>query len=213
MPESPYNQDDLEYQSDADHVRERYRMYIGDVEAEHTANCLIRDAFCLAIDQILANTCSLIRVTFTPAGAASIDHDGTSPGIEPENLYDGKSETEMIVSVMRFCQRRAAHEYVAENVCRNSFPVVNFLSEHFRIDNFHPTGHWSQTYARGVPTELFHRVGACNRSGVCVEFKPDQSIFRNTQFDAADIIVWFKQLPIDHSKFAIKWVDQRRFAR
>ena len=209
MLESSYNRDDLEHISDADHVRERYRMYIGDVDTEQTANCLMRDAFCLAIDQIIAKTCSHVRVTFTPTGAASIDHDGTPPGVEPENRYDGKSETEMIVSVMRFCQRRAAHEYVAENVCRNSFPVVNFLSEHFRIDNFHPTGHWSQAYARGIPNESFHRVGACGRSGVSVEFKPDQSIFGNTQFDAADMIDWFKQLPIDHSKFAIEWADQR----
>lgn len=212
MPESSYSSDDLEHLSDVDHVRERYRMYIGDVEAQQTANCLMRDAFCLAIDQIIAGTCSRVRVTFTPTGAVSIDHNGASPGVELEDRYGDKSETERIVSVMRFCQRRAAHEYVAAHVCRYSFPIVNFLSSHFRIDNFHPMGHWSQTYACGVPTEPFHRVGPCDRSGVSVEFQPDQAIFGASQFDVADMKDWFTQLPIDHSKVAVEWIDQRRSA-
>ncbi len=198
---------ELQHISDADHVRSRYRMYIGDVEAIQTPNCLLRDAFCLAIDQVLAKTCSRIRVEFTSSGTATLDHDGVSPGVHPENRFDGKSETEMIVSTLRFCQHRAAHEYVAEQICRNSFSVVNFLSDYFRVDNYHSSGHWSQSYARGVPTEPFHRIGACERSGMTIEFRPDQTMFSNARFDVDDMVKWFSELPLDHSAFTIEWLD------
>ncbi len=212
MPKPPYNPSELQHISDAEHVRERYRMYLGDIDAAQTPNCLLREAFCLTLDQILAKTCSKVCVTFTPCGTVAIDHNGQSPGVAPEDQFDGKSETEMIVSVLRFCQKRAAHEYVAEHICRNSFPVVNFLSETFRIDCYHATGHWSQCYARGIPTEQIHRVDACARTGVKIEFRPDQAMFGKPRFDLHEMVAWFSQLPLDHSSFAIEWIDNRGIA-
>ena len=210
MPNRSYEDPfELQHISDADHVRERYRMYIGDVESSQTPNCLLRDAFCLAIDQLLAKTCSRIRVEFTLSGTATVDHNGIPSGVYPEDRFDGKSETEMIVSTLRFCQRRAAHEYVTDHVCRNSFPVVNFLSDYFRIDNYHSTGHWSQSYVRGIPKESFHRVDACDRSGMTIEFRPDHAMFGNTTFDLHEMVEWFNGLPLDHSAFTIEWIDKR----
>ncbi|MEM7315852.1 MAG: hypothetical protein AAF497_22180, partial [Planctomycetota bacterium] len=80
MPDS-YESDELRHITDLQHVRERPAIYFGDLDARTIPNCLAREAYCLAIDQIIANTCTRMTTDFAADGFASVTHNGTPLGV------------------------------------------------------------------------------------------------------------------------------------
>lgn len=191
--------------SDAEHVRQRPRMYLGDIDFAQSGNCLARESLCLAIDQVARQTCRTLTVQHHRDGRLVHLHDGEPLGVDPQTRHHGKSECELVAEALWMCQLRAKSEWVSADVCKVSLPTVNFLSAFFRLDSFHPSGHYSVKYARGVSETGLQRLGDCSKSGVRIEFRLDHTILGKTSFDLDSLREWFEGLPLPHSHVDVTW--------
>ncbi len=208
MPDS-YEHNELRHITDLQHVRERPAMYFGDLDAPSIPNCLAREAFCLAIDQIVARTCSQMTTEFAADGFVSVAHNGTPLGVDMDSRFPNMSEMQAVAEVMSFCADRAGSEYVHSNVCKNGMTALNALSERFELHNYRDGRHYILAYDFGEREAPLQSVGPTSYCGVTVRFKPDGNMVRHTRFDAVQLQKWFAALPIDCSGVAIKWNDIR----
>lgn len=208
MPDS-FEHNELRHITDLQHVRERPAMYFGDLDAPSIPNCLAREAFCLAIDQIVAKTCSRMTTEFAADGFVSVAHNGTPLGVDLDFRFPNMSEMQAVAEIMRFCADRAGSDYVHSNVCKNGLTALNALCERFELHNYHDGRHYVLAYNFGELEAPFRSVGQTSYRGVTVRFKPDGNMVRHTRVDVVQLQKWFASIPIDCSGVAIKWNDIR----
>jgi DNA gyrase subunit B len=209
MMRDSYEPNELRHITDLQHVRERPAMYFGDLDAPTIPNCLAREAFCLAIDQIVAHTCTRITVDFAADGSASVTHDGTPLGVENDSRFPGMSEMQAVAEIMGFCADHAASDYVHSNVCKNGMTALNALCERFELNNYRDGVHCLLVYNFGERESELQSIGPTVNRGVTVRLKPDGNMVRHTRFDAVQLQQWFTSIPIDTSGVEIKWNDLR----
>ena len=201
--------DELRHITDFQHVRERPAMYFGDLDAPTIPNCLAREAYCFAIDQIVAGACTCLTTSFTADGFASVTHNGMPLGVAPDPRFPEMSEMQVVAEILGFCAERAASEYVHSNVCKNGMTALNALCERFELHNYHNGKHYLLAYNCGERESSLQTVGPTDACGVTVRFKPDGGMFRPARFDAQQLQQWFMSIPIDTSKVDINWIDHR----
>lgn len=204
-----YESEDLKPITDLQQVRARPQIYFGDLSLPTVPNCLAKEAYCLAIDNIVAKTCTHICSEFTGDGFASVSHNGTSLGVEPEERFLGRSEMEAIAELMKFCAEHAASEYVHSSVCKNGMTALNALSERYELHNYHGGQHYLVAYERGVRISPVRSVGHTKLRGVKVLFGPDASMIEHSRFDVEQLKKWFESIPIDTDGVEISWLDSR----
>lgn len=208
MPDS-YKHDELLHLSDLRHARERPEMYFGDLDDPRIPNCMAREAFCLAIDQIVSKSCSQMTTEFTSDGFASVSHNGTPLSVVNDARFPNMSEMQAVAEIMGFCADHASSSYVQSSVCKNGMTALNALCERFELHNYHDGVHYLLTYNRGERESSLQSLGPTDACGVTVRFKPDGSMVRHTRFDAQQLHQWFMSIPIDSSGVEIEWNDQR----
>ena len=201
--------DELEHITDLQHVRERPAMYFGDLDAPTIPNCLAREAYCLAIDQIVAGTCTQLTTDITSDGFASVAHNGTALGIEPESRFPDMSEMQVVAELIGFCADRAASEYVHSHVCKNGMTALNALCERFELHNFTDGSHYLLAYNCGEREMTLQYLGSTTETGVSIRFKPDRKMVTYTQFDLVELAQWFSSIPIETDNVDIQWNDHR----
>lgn len=208
MPDS-HESDELRHITDLQHVRKRPAMYFGDLDASTIPNCLAREAYCLAIDQIVAESCNQMTTEFTTDGFASVTHDGTPLGVVDDARFPNMSEMQAVAEIMGFCADHAASEYVHSNVCKNGMTALNALCERFELHNYRDGRHYLLAYNFGERESSLQSVGPTDACGVTVRFKPDSGMVRHTEFNPQHLQQWFMSVPIDTSGVAINWNDRR----
>ena len=109
-----------------------------------------------------------------------------------------------ISPALRFYQLRAESELVSQDICAVSLPVLHFLSQQFRMDNYHKAGHPSVAYTRGKMNADFHESATRSNLG------QDRSQFgclnlRATTFDLSALRDRFDGLPMDVEYDEIAW--------
>jgi len=201
--------DELEHITDLQHVRERPAMYFGDLGAPTIPNCLAREAYCLAIDQIVAGTCTRLTTDFTSDGFASVTHNGKPLSVETESRFPGMSEMQVVAELMGFCAELAASEYVHSNVCKNGMTALNGLCERFELHNYCNGSHYLLAYAFGERVSPIQLLGVTANTGVTIRFKPDRTLVKHTEFDAVALQRWFASIPIDTASVEFQWNDTR----
>lgn len=200
--------DKLEPMSDLEHVRRRVDMYFN-LAAPLVANCMARESYCLAIDQIVASHCTQVITEAGPDKFLSVTHEGDTLGILEEPRFDGLSEMQAVAEQMRFCADRAASEYVHAHVCTNGMTALNACCERFELHNYHNNRHYVLAYDRGIRSNEIQDLGPCLQRGVGMRFKLDDTIVGIRDFDLGELQQWFASLPIDVSKTEVAWLDRR----
>jgi len=208
MPDS-YRPDELKHITDLEQVRERPKLYFGNLDAPTIPNCLARESFCLAIDQIVADSCTRMTTDFTSDGFVSVTHNGTPLGIENDSRFPDMSEMQAVAEIMGFCAEHAASDYVHSNVCKTGMTALNALCERFELHNYRDGKHYLLAYNRGERVSTMQPFGPTDSCGVTVRFKPDDRMVRHTKFDAPRLQQWFASIPIDTSRVEIQLNDHR----
>ena len=203
-----YDPDDLQRISDIQNVRERPAMYLGDLHALTASNCLAREAYCLAIDEIVAGTCTQLTTEFTSDGFACVTHNGTALGVEPGWKLE-MSQMQVVAELIGFCAKMAASDYVHTHVCKNGMTVLNALCERFELHNYNAGIHYLLSYDSGERTSPLQDLGATAKKGVSIRFKPDPTMITHTVFNAPALQKWFSTIPITTSNVNIEWNDHR----
>ena len=196
--------DKIERNTDLEAVRRRPGMYFN-LESPLVANCLAREAYCLAIDQIAAGNCTRLTSEFSPDGFATVTHNGESLGVDVDTGMHGSSTMLFVAERLAFCAEHAASAYVNTHVCKNGMTALNACCERFEFNNFHQNTHYRLTYDHGKRIADIENLGECTNRGVMIRFKPDATIIPPVEFDVDELKRWFATIPVDQSNVNIEW--------
>ena len=161
-------------------VRQRPGMFIGDTGVRGLHH-LVYEVVDNSIDEAMAGHAKLIQVRLHADGSCSVQDDGR--GI-PVGLHkeEGKSALEVVLCTLHAGGKFDNKSYsVSAGLHGVGVSAVNALSEWLEA-TIHRDGHeWFLKTERGIPVKPTEQRAASTKRGTKIHFKPDATIFRDTQ--------------------------------
>ena len=174
-------------------VRKRPGMYIGTTSIRGLHH-LVYEIVDNSIDEALAGECNEIRITLYPDGSVSVKDDGRGiPSGMNEKL--GIPTLEVVYTVLHAGGKFGGEGYkIAGGLHGVGASVVNALSEWVEVENCREGQKFSERFERGAVARPFKCEGSSEgRHGVYVRFKPDPTIFEETEFDYETLLTRMRE--------------------
>jgi DNA gyrase subunit B len=203
-----YTPENVKYLKDADHIRSRPGMYIGDTGSRglhHLAYELVYNS----VDEALAGYCRNIHVTLHVDNSCSVSDDGRGIPVEihPEI---GKSTLEAIFTMVGVGGKFDHGVYkVSLGLHGMGAKAVTALSEWVEAQVQRGERTYLQEYERGKATTEVKDVGASKRTGTRITFKPDPLVFHDVHFDYDTLEARLRELAFLNKGLVLKLTDER----
>src|SRR5215216_3864701 len=186
IPRSSYRTEDIQVLEGLEPVRKRPAMYIGGVDTKglhHLAWEIVDNA----VDEYINGYADHIHVTLHKSGCAlSVVDNGRGIPVDIHPKHK-KSGLELVLTVLhaggKFGQDGSGYLH-SGGLHGVGASVVNALSKKLVATVKRDGYEYRQTYARGVPLAKIEKVGPFRGHGTGIYFEPDDTIFKNTRFDA-----------------------------
>lgn len=208
--ESSYESGNVNILRDAEHIRERPGMYIGDTTTKGLHH-LIYELVYNSVDEALAGYCKNIHVTIHVDGSLSVSDDGR--GIPVENHPKvGKSTLEVVLTTVGAGAKFDKRTYkTSAGLHGIGAKAVTALAEWSEAEVRRNGKVYHQEYERGYATSEVKEIGVApnNRTGTKVSFKPDSTIFKDATFDYDTLEDRLRELAFLNKGLAIKLTDER----
>lgn len=173
-------------------VRKRPGMYIGSTSAAGLHH-LIWEVVDNGIDEAMAGYATEIIVTLLPDGMVQVEDNGR--GI-PVGLHKatGLSALETVLTKLHAGGKFGDGAYkVSGGLHGVGVSVVNALSTYLKAE-VHQNGKvWVQEFSIGVPKDKIKNTGKTDKTGTIITFKPDDTIFTETEFSWGKILDRLRQ--------------------
>jgi len=183
-------------------IRMRPQMYVGDVQDPATITTLLQEATCLALDNVVTECASCMRINLNSDGSASIRDDG--PGLDFQTGKHGHSAVDDVFTRLYACREGKKEKLHSQEVCGVGIVVTNALSEWLTYEATHDGCLWRQEYEAGVAKGGIQDLGPTNETFQEVRFKPDERIFGTHQVSSSMFIQWFQELSIPLGQTSIE---------
>ena len=181
-----YDADDITILEGLEPVRKRPGMYIGGVGKEGLHH-LVWEVVDNAVDEAIAGFASTIQVCLEADGqTVSVEDNGRGIPVakHPKDKL-GRSTLEVIYTQLHAGGKFEQGAYrTAGGLHGVGASVVNALSTTLWVRVKREGKTWEQTFRRGKPRGPVQAIGDARGTGTYVRFRPDDTIFPNTKFDA-----------------------------
>ncbi|BFD24895.1 MAG: DNA topoisomerase (ATP-hydrolyzing) subunit B [Candidatus Parcubacteria bacterium] len=203
-----YGADAITVLEGLDPVRKRPGMYIGSTSATGLHH-LIWEVVDNCIDEAMAGFAEQITVTLTKDGLVSVADDGR--GIPVEKMKaTGISALETVLTKLHAGGKFGGGGYkVSGGLHGVGVSVVNALSSYLRAEVRRDGQLWVQEYNIGKPKGPAKAVAKDNGSGTTISFKPDPTIFTETEFNWGKILDRLRQQTYLTKGVTINIIDER----
>jgi DNA gyrase subunit B len=208
QPTSTYDESKVQVLEGTEHVRKRPSMYIGDTGLRGLHH-IVYEVVDNAIDEAMAGACQNIAVLIYADGSVSVEDDGRGfpVGIKPEY---GMSALELCLTRLGAGAKFDRDSYkVSGGLHGVGVSVVNALSEWLRARTQRDGKTWVMSFQRGKTTGPLEVVGAADRTGTVIRFKPDRDIFREVDFHYDILARRLRELAYLNSGLTISLSDER----
>ena len=206
-----YNASMIKSLDDVEHVRTRPGMYIGGYNPRGLHH-LVYEIVDNSIDEALAGYAKHVEVRINPDGSCTVVDDGR--GIPVDTHPDtGKPAVEMVFDSLA---TGGKFEHDDESAYKTSgglhgvgASVVNFVSEWLEVEVSRNGQVFHLEFERGRKSGEMKVVGRTNRTGTKVTFKPDGTLFTETEFQHATLAQRLRELAYLNSGVEIIFTDER----
>ena len=189
-------------------VRVRPSMYIGDT-GERGLHHLVYEVVDNSIDEALAGFASEIKVTICPDNSITVEDDGR--GI-PVDMHEGehKPAVEVVLTVLHAGGKFDHNSYkVSGGLHGVGVSCVNALSDWLNVEVCRDGKRYAIGFERGITTRPLEEIGAADRRGTKVSFKPDGTIFHTTVYVWQTLANRLRELAFLNRGIRISLKDER----
>ena len=191
-------------------VRRRPGMYVGgtDIRALHH---LIYEVVDNSIDEALAGTCDLIRITIHADNTVSVEDNGRGIPVDTHPT-EKVSALQVVMTKLHAGGKFGGGGYkVSGGLHGVGVSAVNALSDVCEVTVKRDGKSWYQQYKRGVPQAPVKAVGKWDgKTGTTVKFMRDTTIFKeDNEYKFETLVQRFREMAFVTKGVTIQLVDER----
>ncbi len=204
-----YTGESVRVLQNADHIRERPGMYIGDTSAKGLHH-LVYELVHNSVDEALAGYCKNIHAIIHLDGSLSVADDGR--GI-PVDLHPKLQRPTLEIVLTTFGSGAKFDKgiyKVSAGLHGIGAKAVTALSEWTEARVYRDGRVYTQEYERGLPSTEVKDIGpGGNRHGTTIQFMPDPEIFNDATFDYDTLEPRLRELAFLNKGLAFRLTDER----
>ncbi len=190
-------------------VRKRPAMYIGDV-GEKGLHHLVYEVVDNSIDEALAGYCTDIKVVIAEDNSIEVHDNGRGIPVDYHEK-EGKSALEVVLTVLHAGGKFDKGSYkVSGGLHGVGVSCVNALSTYLRAEVHRDGTCYSMEFSKGIPTSELKNLGATDRRGTSVFFKPDNSIFTVGEYQFKILSDRLRELAFLNAGIRLSLEDRRQ---
>ncbi len=188
-------------------VRRRPAMYVGSTDEEGLHH-LVFELVDNAIDESLAGFCTTLEVSLHQDGSCSVTDDGRGIPVAPHPIT-GRPASEVVLTTLHAGAKFSGASYSRSGGTHGvGVSCVNALSEWLQTDIWRDGRHHRQGFSRGEPTGALAVLGATERRGTRIHFKPDDTIFGDARLSMSRLERRLEVLAFMHPGVIIALSDE-----
>ena len=207
-----YSADNIQILEGLEAVRKRPAMYIGDVGVKGLHH-LVYEVVDNSIDEAMGGYCDSIKVYIEEGGAVTVEDNGR--GI-PTSMHtkEKKSALEVVMTVLHAGGKFDKDTYkVSGGLHGVGVSCVNALSSDLSAIVHRDGKIYQQEYKIGKPQYDVKEIGTTDVTGTIVTFKPDASIFENTEYSYETLSARMRELAFLNKGITITIEDRRESSK
>ncbi|MFP4480121.1 MAG: DNA topoisomerase (ATP-hydrolyzing) subunit B [Desulfohalobiaceae bacterium] len=208
MQSNTYNAESITVLEGLHAVRKRPAMYIGSTDIQGVHH-LVYEVVDNCIDEAMAGYCDRIQVHIHLDNSLTISDNGR--GI-PVDMHpkENRPAVEVVLTVLHAGGKFDNQSYkVSGGLHGVGISVVNALSESLEVTIRREGKKYFQTYQKGVPVSGLQELGATDKKGTTIHFRPDEEIFEDLVLNYQILSKRFEELAYLNSGLEIQLRDDR----
>ncbi len=203
-----YNAEQIHVLEGLEAVRKRPSMYIGSTSSRGLHH-LVYEVVDNSIDEALAGYCSDIKVIIHKDNSITVIDNGR--GIPVDMMKkEQKPAVEVIMTVLHAGGKFGDGGYkVSGGLHGVGVTCVNALSEHMEVEVRRGGKCYGIEFAKGKTSKKLYEKGSCETTGTTVHFKPDATIFTETEYSYDTLRLRIRELAFLNKGITISLTDER----